>query len=104
MDKTETPAGVGSNDLLGKLHWEEEQYCDEEDTLFTVRLGELGRITVLDRMTGFDWGRDIESGYKDCNGKFWLASGHCDVREVAGITVAEAIEWIKARANTCVAA
>ena len=104
MTNQTMPAEVRPNDLLGDLRWTEESHCDGEETLFTVQLGGLGRITVLDRMTGFSWGRDIESGYKDNDGKFWLASGHCDVRESAGITVAEAIEWIKARANTCVAA
>lgn len=62
---------------------------------------ELGSLTVLDRRTGFGW-RDIETGYRSQEGKFWLASGDIDVRESGCATVGEAIEWIKDRANTCV--
>lgn len=62
---------------------------------------ELGSITVLDRMTGFGW-RDVETGFRDINGNFWLASGNIDVITSGSKTVGEAIEWIKARANTCV--
>lgn len=61
----------------------------------------LGSITVLDRMTGFGW-RDIETGYRDPEGKFWLASGMYDVRKSGVKTIGEAIEWIKQRANNCV--
>jgi len=59
-----------------------------------------GRITVLDRMTGYGNGdRDIESGYRDLDGKFWLAICGVDVRESGATTVAEAIEYIKSRAG-----
>lgn len=61
---------------------------------------ELGSLTVLDRLTGFGW-RDIETGYRDKNGKFWLASGGYDVRESGCVTVGDAVEWVKQRANTC---
>jgi len=88
---------------LGIGSWTEETLCDGEDTLYVLRVEDGGRITVLDRMTGFGV-RDIESGYKDKDGKFWLASGNCDVRSNDGFTVAQAIDWIKEQANTCVAA
>ena len=60
----------------------------------------LGSITVLDRLTGFGW-RDIETGYRSPDGKFWLASGGCDVLASFVSTVGDAIEWIKSCANTC---
>ena len=61
---------------------------------------DIGSLTVLDRRTGFGW-RDIESGFRDKEGKFWLASGNCDVRSSECKTVGEAIEWVKSNANTC---
>ena len=62
----------------------------------------LGSITVLDRMTGFSFGRDIETGFRDPEGKFWLASGGVNVIDGGCETVGEAIEWIKQRANNCI--
>lgn len=64
---------------------------------------DIGSLTVLDRMTGFGW-RDVETGFRDKDGKFWLASGHCDVRQSRSKTLGKAIEWVKECANTCVAA
>lgn len=61
----------------------------------------LGSITVLDGMTGFGW-RDVETGYRDNNGEFWLASGNFDIRCEGVETIGEAIEYIKRRANTCI--
>lgn len=72
----------------------------EDDESFAFH-SEMGSITVLDRMTGFGW-RDIETGYRSPDGKFWLASGQQDVRRSGCNTVGEAIEWVKARANNCV--
>ena len=47
-------------------------------------------------------GLDVESGFRDAEGKFWLASGMCDVRSAAEVeTVADAIEWAKAHSNNC---
>ena len=60
----------------------------------------LGSITILERMTGYGW-FDVETGYRDPDGKFWLASGMCDVREAGVKTIGEAIEWIKENSNTC---
>lgn len=61
----------------------------------------LGSLTVLDRMTGFGF-RDIETGFRDNDGEFWLASGNFDVRHSGAKTIGDAIEWIKRNANTCV--
>jgi hypothetical protein len=62
----------------------------------------LGSITVVDRMTGFGY-RDEETGFRDNENYFWLASGHINVLYSNCKTVGEAIEWIKARANNCIA-
>ena len=61
----------------------------------------LGSLTVLNRMTGYGF-RDTETGYRDPEGKFWLASGDLDVRESGAKTIKDAIEWVKSYANTCV--
>jgi len=63
--------------------------------------GEFGSITILDRMTGFGW-RDIETGFRDPAGKFWLASGGFCIRDFPDLTVSEAIAKIKENANTCI--
>lgn len=62
----------------------------------------LGSITVLMRMTGFGW-VDVETGYRDPDGVFWLASGQFDIRGHECKTFNDAIELIKKRANTCIA-
>lgn len=72
----------------------------ETDTLYAAK-GEWGKFTVMDRMTGFGW-RDVETGYHDNDGKFWLASGNFDIRQFPNLTVEEAIEKTKKYANTCV--
>jgi len=73
----------------------------DSDILFTAHT-EYGRITILDRMTGYGNGmRDIETGFTEGDGKFWLASGRFDIREYPELSVEEAIEKIKANANTC---
>jgi len=61
----------------------------------------LGSLTVCDRMTGSGW-RDVESGYRDNEDNFWLASGDQDVRISGCKTIGEAIQWVKDRANTCI--
>ena len=73
---------------------------DDEDrqwALFT----NIGDITVVDRMTGFGW-RDVETGYRDMEKKFWLASGGCDARNCGAQTIGEVIQFVKDNANTCV--
>ena len=72
---------------------------DKADEQFAAHCSP-GSITILNRMTGFDW-RDIETGYRAPDGKFWLASGNFDIREMNCQTFGEAIACIKANANTC---
>lgn len=67
----------------------------------------IGSITVLDRMTGFTGMdghgmRDVETGYRDKDGNFWLASGRFDIRDLNPKTVGEAIDLIKKNANNCI--
>ena len=79
------------------------EYDEWEDRDFQVALHtNIGSLTVLDRMTGFGNGlRDTETGYRDIEGNFWLASGNKDVRESGAKTIGEAIAWVKKNANTC---
>ncbi|MGL5553417.1 MAG: hypothetical protein ACRDCV_14045 [Plesiomonas shigelloides] len=62
----------------------------------------LGSITVCNRMTGFGWS-DVESGFRDADGVFWLASGGFNIINECNGTVGDAIKLIKENANTCVA-
>lgn len=77
-------------------------FC-EPDTLWSAYAENGNRLTVLRRTTGFSFGSvDVESGFRDAEGKFWLASGMCDVRLAPEVkTVADAIEWVKAHSNNC---
>ena len=92
--------GVTEDTPLSDLvfHMPEFQFKDDVSVALHTNLGSL---TVVDRMTGFGW-RDTESGYRDLDGKFWLASGGFDVRDSGSGTVGDAIEWVKSNANTCV--
>ena len=102
---TQLEAGLASdlNRELGSVTWKEKNTTDDGDKLYTLLLEDGARITVLDRLTGFGW-RDIETGYRDKDDLFWLASGGFDIRRSEGINIAEAIDLIKANANTCIAA
>lgn len=93
---TETPFSVN---LFHKPEWQGGSDGDENFALHT----NLGSLTVLDRMTGFGY-RDIETGFRDNDNNFWLASGDMDVRQSECSTIGEAIEWVKKRANNCVPA
>lgn len=87
-----------SNDLFYEV---DMSFSDSGDTQWAFH-SNLGSITVLDRMTGFGYGvRDIETGFRDMDGKFWLASGGFDVREKNCQTIQDAIDCIKANANNC---
>lgn len=78
-----------------------KQGSDNQDTIYVAKT-KLGKITVLDRLTGWCYGiRDIETGYKDNKKKFWLASGMFDIRDYGELTLEEAIEKIKENANVC---
>jgi hypothetical protein len=84
------------------LEWKAQVRCDGEDTLFSA-FSEIGRFTVLDRLTGFHgYIRDIETGYKDNEGLFWLASGDFDIRKFPELSLQEAIALIKKESNTCI--
>ena len=77
-------------------------YQDEYDKDIQYALHtNLGSLTVLNRRTGFGW-RDVETGFRDPEGKFWLASGNLDVRESNSETIGDAILWVKSYANNCV--
>jgi hypothetical protein len=92
---------IVSSDFSGDL-FHKPEYQNDGDESFALHTN-LGSITVLDRMTGFLGGiRDIESGFRSEDGRFWLASGNCDVRESGATNIGEAIKWVKDRANTCV--
>ncbi len=82
------------------IEWKELHYS--ENILYSYDF-EGGRLTILDRETGWEFrSRDIETGYKDSQGKFWLASGGYDVRDYPEFTIQEAIAFVKHFANTCV--
>ena len=84
------------------FHYPEWQGAEIDPDGFNMAFhSELGSLTMCDRMTGYGH-RDIESAYRDKDGKFWLASGGFDVRRCGAKTVGEAIEWVKRNANTCV--
>lgn len=75
------------------------KHCDS-DIKYTAKT-ELGRFTVVDRLTGFDYLRDVETGFKDNNNLFWLASGNFDIREFPELTLEDAIYEIKQHSNNC---
>lgn len=81
--------------------WISEKMCDGEDTLNRASIPNVGRFTVLDRMTGFGY-RDVETGFKDMECKFWLASGDKDVRKYPDMSIEDAVNWVKCHANNCV--
>lgn len=72
----------------------------EGNILYTADIT-TGRITVLDRLTGFGDGdiRDIESGFTDRIGGFWLVSGGFDIRTHKDLSVEDAVSLIKESAN-----
>ena len=76
---------------------------EDGDRLYSAYT-ELGRITILSRLTGWGDGdiRDTETGYKDTHSEFWLASGGFDIRDFPELTVEEAVIFIKKSATVCV--
>ena len=87
--------------FIKDIVWANEKMCDGEDEIYSVHISGVGRFTVLDRMTGFGY-RDVETGFKDMNGKFWLASGHKDLRDHPDMSIEDAVDWVKHHANNCV--
>ena len=100
--KKECYKGVVDGSLFDDLSFHEPAYQFETDKSVALHTN-LGSLTVLDRLTGYSGGiRDTETGYRDPDGKFWLASGGYDVRGSGAETVRDAINWVKKKANTCV--
>jgi hypothetical protein len=89
--------------LVKEFEWKKESRMDGEDVIFTAHT-DAGRFTVLDRLTGWGDGccRDIETGFKDKDGKFWLASGMFDIRSFPELQLSEAVDMVKKEANTCI--
>lgn len=85
---------------ISELEFKEEDLGGSDNYMKAVS-GDFGRITVLDRMTGFGW-RDVETGFRDKNGKFWLASGGFSILSYPDLEIEDAILKIKEYANTCV--
>ena len=84
------------------IEWDIDIYCKVDNTLYTYNFNGQ-RITVLDRLTGYGYNvRDIETGYRDECGNFWLASGGFDIRDYPELSREEAILKIKQNANTCI--
>lgn len=78
-------------------------YSDTGDTQKACHTAGLGSITILDRLTGFEgYVRDVETGYRDKHGEFWLASGDFNILEKGCKTFGEAIALIKSNANNCI--
>ena len=73
-------------------------YVFEDDVQVAIQC-DIGIITILNRMTGYGW-RDVETGFRAPDGKFWLASGGFDIRDMNCSTFGEAIASIKENANT----
>ena len=92
--------GCADSDALTVELFHEVDYVMEDEHQLALHTN-LGSLTVLDRMTGFGY-RDVETGYRDVNGCFWLASGNCNVITSGAKTLGEAIAWVKENANTCI--
>ena len=74
---------------------------EKEDSLWINKV-EGHKFTVIDRLTDLiDGVREIESGYRDLDGKFWLASGGFDIRKHLPLNLNKAILLIKDNANAC---
>ena len=87
-----------SADLFHFPEWQPK----EEGEYSKAFHSELGSLTVLRRKTGYSGSPiDVESGYRDEDGKFWLASCGYDISSEDIETVGDAIKWIKTHANTC---
>lgn len=85
---------------IKNIEWSIDTYCEGDNILYAYNFNGQ-RISVVDRLTGFGW-RDVETGYRDENDNFWLASGGFDIRDYPELSREEAILKIKQNANTCV--
>ena len=81
---------------VSELKWSEHKH-DGDNKLYAAFDPDGNRFTVLDRVTGYGDGdiRDVETGYKDKNGKWWLRSGMFDIRDYPDLTLEEAAAKIK---------
>ncbi len=78
---------------------------EPDTTVWKHRLMCGGSISVVHRLTGWGYGAwDEETGYRSPCGKFWLASGHWDIRDHLDEFDSEEgmIQWVIDRANNCV--
>lgn len=86
-----------------KYFLEVDMGLNTTDTQQACHTCALGSITVLDRLTGYEgYVRDVETGYRDLHGEFWLASCNFNILDENCETFGEAIALIKERANNCV--
>lgn len=86
------------------------RWYQEPDDMWVYDAGIFGRITILNRQTGFmDCRRDTETGFRDrrlpreCD--FWLASGMFDIRQYIpqeGICFNELVKKVKKYSNAVV--
>lgn len=86
------------NKKIGDLKFKEIPMASD-DTQYAHH-GDFGFITVLERMTGYGF-KDVETGFRDPEGKFWLAAGDFSILRFSELTVEEAINKIKDNANIC---
>ena len=77
--------------------WKRER-LGEDNEIFRIYVNDGSAITVLDRR---GYVRDVETGFRDKDNRFWLASGDFDIRKFGDITIRGAIDKIKKNANTC---
>jgi hypothetical protein len=81
---------------VSDLEWNETTQLQGENTLYTAKVEDFGRFTVLDRLTGWGGGRrDIETGFTDLKESFWLASGMFDIRTYPDLSIESAAELVK---------
>lgn len=87
--------------MANRVSFSSEKMLDG-DTVHRHYQPDGGRISVVDRMTGFGW-RDVETGYRCPSGQFWLASGGYDIRNYLHELYSdeEMAQWVIERANTC---
>lgn len=93
-------SGVDESTEMTELvfHLVKEDFPDNNTIQYALHTN-IGSLTVVDRLTGFLW-RDIETGFRDPSGMFWLAQGNVDVRESGVTTLGEAIDYVKSKSSS----
>lgn len=91
--------------LTAEMFTERRIEYDVPDILYSFNAGHFGRVTVLDRMTGYGY-RDTESalrtfnGYSDARyGEFYLTSGEFDIRDGLPMRFSLISQMLKETAN-----